>query len=55
VASSDIGDAIFLDTAQLTPDGDCPVLFINHETLETEMTWPAIGLFLSDALEASEG
>lgn len=54
VASSDIGDCIFLDTAQLTPEGDCPVLFVNHETLETDASWPAIGIFLSDALESSE-
>ncbi len=54
VASSDIGDCIFLDTAQLTPEGDCPVLFVNHETLETEARWPAIGIFLSDAMEATE-
>jgi hypothetical protein len=53
VASSDLGDCIFLDTGAVTKDGDCPVLFVNHETLETEMTWPAIGLFLSDALEAT--
>jgi hypothetical protein len=55
VASSDIGDCVFLDTAKLTPEGDCPVLFVNHETLETEAIWPAIGIFLSDALEKSEG
>jgi hypothetical protein len=54
VASSDIGDCIFLDTARLTPDGDCPVLFINHETLATDAAWPAIGIFLSDALEPPE-
>jgi hypothetical protein len=54
VANSDIGDCIFLDTGRVTKDGDSPVLFVNHETLQTEMTWPAIGLFLSDALEATE-
>ena len=53
VGSSDLGDPIFLDTAQLTEDGDCPVIHIDHETLETEMTWPAIGLFMSDALDPS--
>jgi hypothetical protein len=54
VASSDLGDAVFLDTSNLTKEGDCPVLFINHETLEAEATWPAIGLFLADALEPPE-
>lgn len=51
VGSTDIGDRIFLVTGQLTPDGDCPVLHIDHETAETVMTWPAIGLFLADAID----
>ena len=54
VATSDIGDRVLLDTSMVTPKGDCPVLFVNHETRETETTWPAIGLFLNDALEVSE-
>jgi hypothetical protein len=54
VANSDIGDGIFLDLSRLTPDGDCPVLHLDHETIETVMTWPAIGLFLADAIEVSD-
>jgi hypothetical protein len=54
VATTDIGDRIFLDTANLTPQGDCPVLHVDHETLETAMAWPAIGLFLEDAARRSD-
>jgi hypothetical protein len=51
IGDSDIGDPIFLDTANATPDGDCPVAWVDHETSQTVHTWPSITLFLKDALE----
>lgn len=54
VGDSDLGDPLFLDTGKLTADGDCPVVWVDHETSEVVHTWPSISLFLKDAVEPAE-
>ena len=54
VARNDLDDAIFLDTTKLTPEGDCPVIFMDHEECQIVASWPTIGAFLSSALETSD-
>jgi hypothetical protein len=54
VARNDLDDAIFLDTTKLTADGDCPVIFMDHEECRVVATWPAISIFLSEAIEKAE-
>ena len=50
VGDNDLGDPIFLAAGDGDGD-DCPVIHVDHETSEIVMTWPAIGLFLADAVE----
>jgi len=40
VIRTEIGDSIWLDTAQPKPKGDCRVVLMSHETGEEERDWP---------------
>jgi hypothetical protein len=55
VGSTMGGDCLFLDTGKVTGEGDCPVVWVDHETSSVSVTWPAIGIFLLEAVEREEG
>ncbi len=49
-ASSSCGDAFFFDTASPLMPSDCPVLKLNHETMNFEGFWPTIAAFVEETL-----
>ena len=51
---TEIGDSVWLDTAQTRPDGDCRVVLMSHETGQAEGEWPSVAEFLEDLLTPEE-
>jgi hypothetical protein len=39
----------------MTPDGECPVLLVSHETLSIEREWSTIAEFLREVLAEDAG
>ncbi len=50
VMTTELGDSIWLDTAQEKPDGDCRVVLMSHETWAEERDWPTVAEFLEELL-----
>lgn len=50
VAQTEIGDSLWLDTAKVTPEGDCNVILMSHETGDEERRWPTVAEFLEELL-----
>jgi hypothetical protein len=44
------GDFLALDVGKINEKGDCPVLWISHESFESTREWPSIAAFLEAAL-----
>jgi hypothetical protein len=54
VMRTDFGDSIWLDTSRAGKAGDCPVVFMSHETGGQQREWPTIAEFLEEALTPQE-
>ncbi|MCI0378285.1 MAG: SMI1/KNR4 family protein [Gemmataceae bacterium] len=50
VIETEIGDSVWLDTANVKPDGECPVIFLSHETGQQKRAWSSVGDFLEELL-----
>jgi hypothetical protein len=50
VACNEYHDFFFLDTSKLGRDGDCPVLFIDHEECLVQRKWASIAGLLKHLL-----
>jgi hypothetical protein len=50
VMTTELGDSIWLDTAQEKPGGDCRVVLMSHETWAEERDWPTVAEFLEELL-----
>jgi hypothetical protein len=54
VMGTEFGDSIWLDTSRAGKAGDCPVVFMSHETGGQQREWPTIAEFLEEALTPQE-
>ena len=52
VVANEFQDFIFLDTSKVNRDGDCPVVFIDHEECRVQKKWPSIAKLLEYVLTA---
>ncbi len=50
IIHTELGDSIWLDTAQPKPDGDYRVVLMSHETWAEERDWPTVAEFLEELL-----
>jgi hypothetical protein len=54
IIHTEIGDSIWLDTAQPKRGGDCRVVLMSHETGEEEREWDSVADFLEELLTAED-
>jgi hypothetical protein len=54
VMTTELGDSIWLDTAQLKPGGDCRVVMMSHETFDEERDWSTVAEFLEELLTETQ-
>src|SRR5262249_32984931 len=54
IMQTETGDSIWLNTSRQTPDGDCQVVLMSHETGELEREWSSIADFLEELLTPEE-
>jgi hypothetical protein len=54
IIHTEIGDSIWLDTANPKADGDCRVVLMSHETGEEERDWPTVAEFLEELLTETQ-
>ncbi len=55
VVANEYQDFYFLDTSRIDGNGDCPVLFIEHELAELKKEWPSIEALLEYILGHASG
>jgi hypothetical protein len=54
IIHAELGDSIWLDTAQPKPGGDCRVVLMSHETWAEERDWPTVAEFLEELLTVTQ-
>jgi hypothetical protein len=50
VGGTGFGDGVALDAGSITPEGECRVLLISHETMEAAREWDSVAAFLEELL-----